>query len=201
MGLHAAPAPPPPAPAWPTYRPAQYMPFANGPAYMPGGGGGGGNWDNSMLTTYAWLQIQQAHQEQKRALLEKQQHQLLELTSRSGGHAFIRDMLGAGVGGGGSSGTGSSSHASSQEFVWPTASEGGGGNGVSGVSTPPDEDLIWALSGGMGGGGGGGGGQAPSMGMPAGPGPSVPQQPVPSGNMPSWRVDHPDERASKRMRQ
>lgn len=142
-----------------------------------------------MLTTYAWLQIQQAHQEQKRALLEKQQHQLLELTSRSGGHAFIRDMLSVGVGGGGSSGTGASSQ-SSQEFMWPTA---GDGANATGVSTPPDDDLIWALSGGMGGG--------TPMGMapPQGPGPSTP---APTGNMPSWRVDppRPDERAPKRMR-
>ncbi len=190
MGLHQAPQQAP-APAWQQYpRPQPYMPF-NGPAFMPSPSinGGNGGWDSSMLTTYAWLQIQQAHQEQKRALLEKQQHQLLELTSRSGGHAFIRDMLGVGVGGGGSSGTGSSS-SNSQEFVWPTATDAG--SGANGVSTPPDEDLIWALSGGMGAG--------PSTAPPPGPGPSVPA--VPS-NMPSWRVDppRPDERAPKRMRQ
>lgn len=147
-----------------------------------------------MLTTYAWLQIQQAHQEQKRALLEKQQHQLLELTSRSGGHAFIRDMLGVGVGGGGSSGTGSSSQSSS-EFVWPTAGDGLAAP-AGGVSTPPDEDLIWALSGGMGGGGSG-----TPMGLapPQGPGPSPAP---PTANMPSWRVEapRPDERVPKRMR-
>ncbi|GMK59161.1 hypothetical protein CspeluHIS016_0701760 [Cutaneotrichosporon spelunceum] len=195
MSMHQAPAPAPPA-AWPQYRPQPLMPF-NTPTYMPspsinpgggGGGGGGPGWDGNMLTTYAWLQIQQAHQEQKRALLEKQQHQLLELTSRTGGHAFIRDMLGVGVGGGGSSGTGSSS-SNSHEFVWPTAPDPG--PGTSGVSTPPDEDLIWALGGGMAG---------PSTAAPPGPGPSV--QPVPA-NMPSWRVDppRPDERALKRMRQ
>ncbi|KLT39616.1 hypothetical protein CC85DRAFT_288326, partial [Cutaneotrichosporon oleaginosum] len=190
MGLHQAPPPQPTAPAWQQYRPQPFMPM-NGPAFMPSPSinGGNGGWDSSMLTTYAWLQIQQAHQEQKRVLLEKQQHQLFELTSRSGGHAFVRDMLGAGVGGGGSSGTGSSS-SNSQEFVWPTTTDAG--NGTYGVSTPPDEDLIWALSGGMGGAG-------PSTAPPVGPGPSVPS--VPS-NMPSWRVDPPrsDDRAAKRMR-
>lgn len=89
-----------------------------------------------MVTTYAWLQIQQAHQEQKRHLLEKQQQQLLELTSRSGGAAFLRDMLGAGLAGGGGG-----PPAASSEFVWPTAPEGERGESV-------DDGLVWALGGG-----------------------------------------------------
>lgn len=111
-------------------------------------------WDNQMLTTYAWLQIQQAHQEQKRQLLEKQQQQLLDLTSRSGGQALLRDILGplgsagsAGASGGASQHAPPSAQSNWNEFVWPTApadvpdAQGGG------VSTPPDDDLLWALSG------------------------------------------------------
>lgn len=93
-----------------------------------------------MLTTYAWLQIQQAHQEQKRHLLEKQQQQLLELTSRSGGAALFRDILG-----GNAPMNNNNAAAALDNFVWPTAPLEG-----SQVSTPPDEDLVWALGGGNG---------------------------------------------------
>lgn len=93
-----------------------------------------------MVTTYAWLQIQQAHQEQKRHLLEKQQQQLLELTSRSGGAAFLRDMLGAGLANGGGG-----PPQANQEFVWPTVSE------TPEREHPQDDGLIWALAGGAAG--------------------------------------------------
>jgi hypothetical protein len=151
-----------------------------GPGFLPSSGGGplggvpsmppgGAPWEsNQMLTTYAWLQIQQAHQEQKRHLLEKQQQQLLELTSRSGGAALLRDFLGptggpptGGVGSLGMPGSAAlaAGTLSSGEFVWPTAS-----SGDHQVSTPPDDDLVWALSGAGGngmqnGGSGQGGGQ------------------------------------------
>lgn len=144
----------------------------------------GNPWEgghNQALTTYAWLQIQQAHHEQKRQLLEKQHQQLYELTSRTGNHSFLRDMLGGnGIAptSNSASGSGSGGSNSWNDFVWPTApaDEVPQPNGT--VSTPPEEDLVWALSGG-GGNGGGGRGSLSQQGM-------LPPQ---SSNMP-YNVDY-----------
>lgn len=97
------------------------------------------------LTTYAWLHMQQAHQEQKRALLEQQQQQLLKLTSCSSSNSFLRDILGGGQ-------MGLPPQQGQQEFVWPTApgQDDRLHQQQAGVTTPPEEDLIWALANGAG---------------------------------------------------
>jgi MADS-box transcription factor len=172
----AAPAPSQTSSAtpWNAYRPNNATPFGfpygaqapGGPPFHPNSGvgvggpslggvqsmpSGNGQWDSSMLTTYAWLQIQQAHQEQKRHLLEKQQQQLLELTSRSGGAALFRDILGGPSSNNNPNAAAANPHAAASaahisaalnEFVWPTAS-----GEEQQISTPPDDDLVWALSG------------------------------------------------------
>lgn len=114
--------------------------------YLPTPGGLGGDMG---LTTYAWLHMQQAHQEQKRALLEQQQQQLLKLTSCSSSNSFLRDILGGGAQ------MGLPPQQGQQEFVWPTAPHGEqdrihGQQQQAGVTTPPEEDLIWALANGAG---------------------------------------------------
>ncbi|EJT51879.1 hypothetical protein A1Q1_06876 [Trichosporon asahii var. asahii CBS 2479] len=118
--------------------------------YLPTPGGLGGDMG---LTTYAWLHMQQAHQEQKRALLEQQQQQLLKLTSCSSSNSFLRDILG------GAGQMGLPPQQGQQEFVWPTAAHGEQERmhaaqqqqgGAGGVTTPPEEDLIWALANGAG---------------------------------------------------
>lgn len=118
----------------------QYPPQVASNGYLPTPGGLGGDMG---LTTYAWLHMQQAHQEQKRALLEQQQQQLLKLTSCSSSNSFLRDILGGGQ-------MGLPPQQQQQEFVWPTAQDDRMPQQQAGVTTPPEEDLIWALANGAG---------------------------------------------------
>ncbi|KAL1413380.1 hypothetical protein Q8F55_001141 [Vanrija albida] len=141
---------------------SSYLPtpgVSGSPLGVPGLGSGlgnmpweGGGHNNQALTTYAWLQIQQAHHEQKRQLLEKQHQQLYELTSRTGNNSFLRDMLGGnGVAVSNNNTPGSGSASSWNDFVWPTAPADELAQPNGPVSSPPEEDLVWALSGGSGG--------------------------------------------------
>ena len=112
-------------------------------------------WDQNLLAKYAEFQLQQNHQRQQRALLEKQRQQLAELGIPVEDKSLLDRLFG--IGGGGQSNqlppapemSNAASTSHSEPFEWPTVSPnatGGENRGQSPQAKHLGDDIPWGLS-------------------------------------------------------